>query len=227
MSTNTQLIIFDLDDTLIPSSAIYSESLKECGIDPKGIAFQQAREQVKAELPPRHPTARNRLLYFKKMLENQKEFSAEKLLQLQDQYEQKLVEKIEKFMAQTQRLSFLKKLAQKYTLVILTNENTRTQMLKMKAIDPLSQAFKKVLTSEELGVEKPDSKGYLLLLKEFAKNPAQSLIVGDSLSDDIEAGQKLGIPAIWTYEFLEGKNTKTHTHSIAKLEDLEWMIETV
>src|SRR5262245_39040447 len=66
-------IIFDLDDTLVGSDDFYAKALLKMKVDPVGKPFLEARAQMKAQLPPGHVVARNRLLYFKRMLENRKQ----------------------------------------------------------------------------------------------------------------------------------------------------------
>lgn len=215
-----QFIVFDLDDTLIPSTKIYSLALKKVGIKPTGVEYQKARALVKGRLD-QSPSAHNRLLYFKAMLENRKRLTPEKALLLQSKYEKALVDLIRNDWKKSKRAALLRKLSKKYHLAIVTNENTRTQLLKLLAIDPKFSLFKAVITSEEIGVEKPNEKVFELLITQLG-NPAPEnvTLVGDSLRNDIEPAIKLGWRAIWTREFLKPEE-KVTGHSLECIDSLQ------
>jgi HAD superfamily hydrolase (TIGR01549 family) len=193
-------LILDLDGTLFDSNRIYSEALKACGINPEGNPFLSARSQVKKRLSG-HTSARNRLLYFKEMLSAEGTYSPESLLQLIEAYEKALIELIRKEWITLHREALLGRIVQKYPIVLLTNENTRTQILKVSAIDPKATYFKHLITSEELGSEKPASVMFQAALKLLNLEPAECAMIGDSFSDDILPALKLGMNAIWTTEF--------------------------
>ena len=94
------------------------------------------------------------------------------------------------------------KLSRRYRLVILTNENLRTQLKKLQAIDPKEKYFERVFTSEEVGEEKPSAKGFQLCLRYLKLPPKNVLSVGNSLEGDIVPAMRLGMQGILTREFL-------------------------
>lgn len=219
-------LIFDLDDTLIPSTKIYSLALKKVGIKPDGVEYQKARAMVKNRLAQSTST-HNRLLYFKTLLENKNRFSPEKTITLQNKYEKTLMSLVKNDWKKSKRAALIQKLSRKYHLAIVTNENTRTQLLKLLAIDPKFSLFKTVITSEEIGVEKPHEKIFELLITRLG-NPAPEhvTLVGDSLKNDIEPAIKLGWRAIWTREFLkpEEKVTDQSFECIDSLQELPYIL---
>jgi putative hydrolase of the HAD superfamily len=91
------------------------------------------------------------------------------------------------------------------SLYLLTNENTRTQLAKLRALTggPLS-IFTGILTSEEVGVEKPHPFILDTLLRRFSVKVEDSVMVGDNFQNDILPARKLGMKALMTHEFLEG-----------------------
>jgi putative hydrolase of the HAD superfamily len=199
-------LILDLDDTIIPSSRLYEQALENTlgGDELWQETYSAARQQVKDTLPSCHVAARNRLLYFKRYLEikQDRERSA---LDLYDQYEQSLGSLIQTWSRVHGRFELLSELAERMSLYLLTNENTRTQLAKLRALTggPLS-IFTGILTSEEVGVEKPHPFILDTLLRRFSVKVEDSVMVGDNFQNDILPARKLGMKALMTHEFLEG-----------------------
>lgn len=196
---NIQFLLFDLDDTLIDSEKMYEAIYQKLSLDLSH--FREARNAVKAELPSAHVAARNRFLYFKKYLEMKSQFTVEKLMILNNDYEKLLQNLIESNLKLTQHQSILKTLASHFRLGIVTNENLRTQMLKMQKIDPTGELFSFILTSEEMGVEKPHP---LIIEKAIILAqvvPQHILMVGDSVANDLIPFQQKGCSVIGTRQF--------------------------
>ena len=91
---------------------------------------------------------------------------------------------------------FLKK-AKKlgYKILIISNGS--------KGINPnrieksgIKDYFDEVYISEEMGYDKPDVRFFDQLLKKHP-NKDEMVIIGDSLTSDIQSGINLGIPTIW------------------------------
>ncbi len=167
-----RVLVFDLDDTLIPSSRIYEQAYEALGLlrAPADVHFAQAKQNVKAQLPPLHTAARNRLLYFKKYLELQNQFTTSQVFSLMDRYEKEIFSRTkEAFNAE--REEFFKHLKSEYFICILTNENLRTQLIKLSAIDPRGELFDLVLTSEEVGFEKPAPEIFAALERAVLSSP--------------------------------------------------------
>lgn len=197
---NISTIIFDLDDTLIPSSLAYEQALNNLGYPGNHSDYLAARAKVKSRLPRGHTSARNRLLYFKALLEEKGQFSAKTLLELTDHYESQL-STIFKRSWSDEKSQLLKKLKAKFKLIVLTNENLRTQMIKLNAIDPENIFFDTFITSEEIGCEKPNPKAFGFATNAAGCAPDQILMVGDNLEHDIHPALKLGLRAGWMSEY--------------------------
>ncbi len=129
-------LIFDLDDTLFDSEAAYAYSLKSIGIDPDSTEYQEVRKMVKSRLGEGHVSARNRILYFKQMLDQKSQYSPSRVLDLMDKYETCLSEHIKNQWVMLGRKHLFQNRLKNIPKVIITNENLRTQVIKLKAIDP-------------------------------------------------------------------------------------------
>lgn len=214
-------LIFDLDDTLVHSARAYTEALAGVGIDEEGSAYQMARKEVKKNLGPGHVGARNRLLYFKRMLEIEGKFSSKLCLDLMTSYENALVANLLDQWLKLGREALLQQLVTRHTLAIISNENTRTQLLKMQVIDPLGRYFKWVCFSEDVGVEKPDTKIYEYFLRTSGLKPSECCMIGDSFSNDIKPANQLGMASLLTNEFIKDENAWSYV--INKLDELKNM----
>lgn len=110
----------------------------------------------------------------------------------------------------------LKKLISKgYELYAATNGITyiQTGRLKQSGIAPY---FKEIFISEQLHTQKPDAEFYEKIgarIPNFDKN--QTLMIGDSLSADIQGGQNAGIDAVWyNPHHLENKTQAQPTYEV-------------
>src|ERR1700712_923474 len=139
-------LVFDLDGTLLDSERAYAEALRGCGIAVDDPLYLAARRAVKQRLGSAHVCSHNRLLYFKEMLTLTGQTQPAALLQKMSDYESRLADCIA---AQWQRLArgpLLQRLQPHFAMVVLTNENTRTQLLKWRAIDPEGILFSAFIT---------------------------------------------------------------------------------
>jgi putative hydrolase of the HAD superfamily len=214
-------ILFDLDDTLIDANAAYNRALNAVGIDPEGLEFSNARFIVKKRLA-NHTSARNRLLYFKTLLEQDTRVrnGAAAILDLMNRYEEALCTQLETQWRELSvvRVPFLRKLAEHFRLGIVTNENTRTQLLKLRTIDPNGELFSTVVISEEVGVEKPDPKIFEYACQRMKTLPHETLMIGDNYSTDVEGALHAGLKAFWAITHLDISNTnegQAYTNTLA------------
>lgn len=112
--------------------------------------------------------------------------------------------------------NLLKKLISKgYELYAATNGITyiQTGRLEQSGITPF---FKEIFISEKLHTQKPDAKFYEKIgarIPNFDKN--QTLMIGDSLSADIQGGNNAGIDTIWyNPHHLENKTQAQPTYEV-------------
>jgi putative hydrolase of the HAD superfamily len=226
---NIKGLVFDLDDTLYHAEQAYIDALKQLKLSQTHHRYAEARKKVKQRLPEKHVSARNRLLYFKKLYEDSGDGSPTKILEKITLYENALQESLQKQWQELNRIPLLKWLRDHFTLVILTNENTRTQLLKMAIIDPDGEYFSAIITSEEIGVEKPNELAFSSAMESLNLSPEQCLMIGDSLENDIIPAIKFGMSAIWSKEFISDAETTNLAKnldfiSIAHLDEIKGIL---
>lgn len=216
-------LIFDLDNTLIHSDVIYERALKSIAVDQSGSAFQKARTLVKTQLPPLHTSARNRLLYFKSMRETEKDFSAFEVLHMMELYENSLFrETLDQVKALNRHVLFQELCRQGFQLGIISNENLRTQLIKLKALDERGAFFKSCLFSEEVGVEKPNPFIFESFFARSGWSPEEAVFIGDDEEADILGASHFNMKTIKTWEFCNSATPRETKASmqIEKLTDL-------
>ncbi len=117
-------------------------------------------------------------------------------------------------------------LSKKYRLYIASNGNSSVQFPRL-ANSGLNEMVEQAFISEELGQNKPSKAYFDLCFARIADfDPSQAMMVGDSLTSDIQGGKNAGIPTCWVNTF--GKENKTGIHpdyEIASLSQLEALLE--
>lgn len=120
----------------------------------------------------------------------------------------------------------LKILSEEYRLGIITNAPQKQQHIRLKNAK-ISQFFSYVFTSEEIGYNKPDIKFFDYILERLEeKDKSKMLIIGDSVTSDIQGGVNAGIDTCW-YNADYRKNVATikPNYEINKLEELFYILE--
>lgn len=84
----------------------------------------------------------------------------------------------------------------KYSLHIITNGFSEVQDVKLSK-SGLKPFFNSVITSEEVGVNKPDPKIFLHALKSADAKRNRSVMIGDSLEADIRGARRVGMHAVY------------------------------
>jgi putative hydrolase of the HAD superfamily len=217
-------IFFDLDNTLIPSRLIYDIVLGQLGFSQESGPYRQARQAVKARLAVGNPSARNRLFYFKALLEADSRFSARRVMEQMDEYERLLEAECRSRWIALGRDELFAALAGRYQLCVVTNENLRTQLLKLRAIDPDAKYFSRILTSEEAGCEKPVAKIFQDALMLAGRRAEECVFVGDSAAEDHAPSDALGFANVQTVEFGEGEPRYPGATIISHLDELRELL---
>ena len=218
------VLVFDFDDTLVSSKNAYEKALAAIGYSLDDSSYLEARSAVKVRLGDGHVSARNRWLYFKDICGKKSKFNVSELVSMAELYEKVLLEDFTTQWKALKRDELFRELAVKAHLIILTNENTRLQILKLRAIDPDSKYFDGIVTSEEVGSEKPNLSMFHRVIELYPKHHSEQMtMVGDSLENDIEPAERLGWHAIWTREFLNGKSSNSlelNRSSVTRLDEI-------
>ena len=108
-------------------------------------------------------------------------------------------------------------------IVIVSNGVGRVQKPRIKK-SGLKKYFKKIYLSEELGYNKPDIEFFnSLSLENYSKN--QLMMIGDSLSSDIQGGINFGITTIWYNPF--HKESSLPDYQVDNLLDIFKILEEI
>ncbi len=94
-------------------------------------------------------------------------------------------------------MGIIKDLSKEYKLMIITNGLNLVQSKRIKE-SVIAPYFDKIVISENVGVSKPDPYIFEYSLKDIPYIDKENiLIVGDSLSSDIQGGYNFGIDTCW------------------------------
>lgn len=196
-----EIIIFDADETLFD----FKKSERE--------AFKNTMLQFNIEYDENHHLKIykdiNTAIWkeFEDGLITQKELKVERFKRLSDKLNAGFdeVEFAKTYMKHLSYGSFLyddtvdlvENLHKDYKLSIITNGLTDVQENRIRK-STIAKYFKDIVISEEVGTSKPDPKIFELALKNIEHTDKNKvLMVGDSLSSDIQGGINFGIDTCW------------------------------
>ncbi len=89
----------------------------------------------------------------------------------------------------------LKKLKENFKLVLLSNTETTTGNHALELFG-LKKYFDGIILSCDVGLAKPDTRFFQLVLDEFLVDPSEVLFIGDHIINDIPPAKKLGFKTI-------------------------------
>jgi len=199
-----EAVFVDLDDTLYPYPECNEagkqaawETAKDMGYDSSREAFEElyleSRREVKRELAGT-ASAHERFLYFKRAIQiHTGTHSAKDALALGEAYWNAYVEEMELFDGVVETLADLQDAG--LDVAVVTNLTTRIQMKKIEKLG-IDDHVDLVMTSEETGREKPSSVMYTLPMAQLDIKPSETVMVGDSVSADVEGGNALGLTTV-------------------------------
>jgi len=93
-------------------------------------------------------------------------------------------------------IELLDYLVKNYSLHIITNGFQEVQHIKLKN-SGLSKYFNFIITSEEVGVKKPDPSIFTYALDLAKAKPEQSAMIGDDLFVDVKGAEAVGMRGIY------------------------------
>jgi 2-haloacid dehalogenase len=108
-----------------------------------------------------------------------------------------------------------------YRMAIITNGFTDVQKSRVEG-SPLCKLFEHIIISEEVGFQKPEKEIFDYTFSKLQiKDRAKVLIVGDSLTSDIQGGINYAIDTCWFNPNLKENNMEIEpTYEIRELADL-------
>ena len=116
----------------------------------------------------------------------------------------------------------LEYLKPKYQLHIITNGFEEVQSLKMQK-SGIYKYFKEVITSESVGVKKPNPKVFKFALKKANATSEESIMIGDNLEADIIGALDCGIASIHFNLQNNNYERKNYTSVVSLLEIKQYL----
>ena len=103
---------------------------------------------------------------------------------------------------------------------VVTNNVRREQVEKLRfcGLDGLVDVL---VTSEDVGVAKPDPAIFHAALEQLECTPDQVVMVGDSWENDIVGASRVGIRSVWLNRYAEPHRVVALAHQIVELAPLE------
>ncbi len=178
--------------------------------------FKQARLKTHLELLGR-AASHNRLLYFQKMLEGFGLQSTLHALDLYNHYWDTFLENIHLDMGVEEFLTERRSKGVKTCL--LTDLTAHIQFRKIQKLD-LSHYLDFVVTSEEVGVEKPHPYMFTKALQKLECTAGEAIMIGDSWEKDIVGAQAMGIRSIWINRKNEVKDLPDSVQEVAHFNEI-------
>ncbi|MDX1503057.1 MAG: YjjG family noncanonical pyrimidine nucleotidase [Thermoanaerobaculia bacterium] len=121
-------------------------------------------------------------------------------------------------------LRVVSRLARRAELALVTNGLAEVQRPRLAA-SPLAPFFEVVVISGEIGAGKPDPAFFDAAFRRMGDPPRrQTLIVGDSLTSDIEGGRRYGIDTCWLNPRGAEGDGRPLTYEIRELAQLERLV---
>jgi putative hydrolase of the HAD superfamily len=81
-------------------------------------------------------------------------------------------------------------------LAVVTNNVRREQQLKLARCG-LTSLVEALVTSEEVGVQKPDPRIFQTALDRVGVSPSDAIMVGDAWATDVEGARRAGVRPVW------------------------------
>ncbi len=194
-----EVVFFDLDNTIYnyedahqPSLAMVLQQFAnhfDITLVKTKELYATARREINQRLHGQ-ASCHSRLLYFKEMITGLKNTSIySDALLFEKIYWQHFLSEMT---INKEALKLIKQLHKKgVRLGIITDLNTQIQLQKMKKLK-IESYFEQIITSEEAGVEKPDSAIFYFALERFDVKADKTALIGDNIKTDA-GSEEVGI----------------------------------
>jgi HAD superfamily hydrolase (TIGR01549 family) len=196
-------IIFDLDNTLYNYTYCHTIALRTCIeylckntqiSDPKIFEAQYDRisKQLKNELPG-VASSHNKAIYFKQLLENLGLGLSDQFTNIHDLYWRTFYENMKSYDGLYEFIEWNHK--NEIKIGILTDYETEYQIVKLEKLG-LLKFVDHIVTSEEVGIEKPSKQAFLTILNKMKLAPEHVLMIGDNYEKDILGALEIGMKGL-------------------------------
>lgn len=198
-----KVAIFDLDDTLYNYEQInklainrlceYTCNILKISEQEFREAFEYGRKATKEGLDD-CAAQHNRMLYCQKALEYLKVKPALYALEMYDMYWNTMLENMTLNEGVIELFELLKE--RDIKIGICTDLTVHIQHRKIRKLG-IDKYIDCIVSSEEVGREKPDPRMFELCLKKLNIQPEEVIYIGDSFKKDIIGAQNVGIKSFW------------------------------
>jgi len=213
-------LLFDLDDTLYDYAPCNREALAAVhGLLNTHVAcsveeFRTLHDAVRADLAQRlsgQAASHNRSLFFKLIVERLVGTCRIDLaVELFDCYWRVFLGSMQPAPDAHEVLSAL---GSTYELALVSNHTTDIQLRKLRQLS-FQSYFGVVVTSEEVGAEKPDARIFEQALAALDVEVADAVMIGDDSHGDIYGARAAGLATILTTEFTDRQPNSTDADAI-------------
>ncbi len=194
-------ILMDIDNTLYDYESVHSIALtgvlKTLSEETRQTeeCLRKGYDTARKEVHHDHPftaSGHNRALYFQRMCEHLGLNAGEWVYFADQLYWDTFIANMRLFPGVTDFLEATRSMP----LVFVTDLLAQVQFRKIKQLKLYSDNTQ-VVTSEEVGVEKPDARIFQAALAKINLSTEETCMIGDSLTRDILGAKALGIHAFW------------------------------
>lgn len=218
-------VIFDLDNTIYDYDLchqhainnIYSDLSSEFNFDKKYISdiLEYNKKIFKIE-SGNIASSHNRFIYFKMLFEELSlrstcegriKIDIKNINKYYLNYWKYFFEKCRLNEGVLELLNFLKN--KKIKMCILTDFTTNEQIQKIEHLN-IKDYFDYIITSEEIGSEKPVKRNFETALKKLNLNSHETIMIGDNFEKDIQGANTLGIYGFYFNKSLKFKIDKEY-----------------
>jgi len=213
-------VLFDLDDTLYAYAPCNAAGLAAAhtalnGAAPLDVAtFHALHDRVRAELAMRlrgQAASHDRAIFFKLVVERHTGASRPALaLELLEAYWSTFLARATPAAGASEALE---ELARDHALALVTNQATEVQLRKLERLG-LARWFPVVVTSGEVGVEKPDARIFAAALEALGVEATGAVMVGDDPEVDARGAANAGLRTILSTQFRAAPGDATRSDRV-------------
>ncbi|HEX8659350.1 MAG TPA: HAD family hydrolase [Hymenobacter sp.] len=122
-------------------------------------------------------------------------------------------------------LALLQALKPRYRIGVVTNNRTEEQVEKLQFLQ-MTDLVDALITSEEVGVPKPDPRIFQVALERLDAQPAETVLVGDNWQADVLGALAVGIRPLWLNR-LGAPRLLAHVQEITAFEPLANVLQEI
>jgi len=206
-STPRCAVLFDLDDTLYEYGPCNEAGLAAAHATLEAAhpldfsAFRELHDRVRSELAVRlrgQAASHNRAIFFKYVVERHAgAVKADLAHEMFTGYWSAFLARMTPAPGMEEALTELSKSC---ALALVTNHTTDVQLRKIARLG-IERWFPVVVTSEEVGVEKPDARIFTAALAALGVEASRGVMVGDDPDGDIRGAAGAGLRTVLSTEF--------------------------